>query len=513
MEFIKIIDVNINYNGKDLFTIPDLKISGHEKIGLIGENGAGKTTLMKAINHFPAAAKGQIIKNCSVVYVPQLLAQSEKSGGEREKIAVSEALFQLRQSADSLLMLDEPTSNLDEHQQEWLISQLQALPNPMLLISHDRHFLNRVVNEIWDLKDQKITQFKGSYADYEAFIQTQEEKKRAEYKRKDVKRKRLQRDYEQRISKAKKIKKKKKGVSVSDWKSHGDYDHVQRKMLRSTRVLANRLKAETDTIEKPYEKQPITLKNVTADLASLEIPTKTNLLSINPQTVAVKERKLFALEHELRVTGTAKISLVGDNGAGKSVFLTQLFNKQLAGLYNDKLQVGLFNQDVTKSLSAKTLLETIMAETIFDRSSTMQLLGDLHLQEAMKQPVDELSGGQLVCFNLAMILVGQYNLLLLDEPTNFLDISAIEALSDFIKNYPFAVIIVSHDKRFVSDLGLTKWQIKDGQLLNGAYLGKHAKTNSNELALLKFKRDQMLADPNVSFAEIAKITEKLQQLQ
>ncbi|WEV50284.1 ATP-binding cassette domain-containing protein [Lactobacillus sp. ESL0731] len=512
MEFIKIINLIINHQGTKLFVIPHLKISTNEKIGLIGENGAGKTTLMRAIVQMPEAAHGQIIKNCSLVYVPQLLPQTDCSGGEKEKATLEAAFHQLKGQTNSVLLLDEPTSNLDETEQKWLITKLQSLTCSLLVISHDRQLLNAVTNRIWELKNQQITAFTGNFAAYEQHSTREKATHEVQVRQHELKRKRLQKEYQHKQSQGHTARKRKAGISTSDWKSRGDATGTERKLLRQSRILAKKIAAEAAAVKQSYKRQPITLKNITADLSKLNLPAKANLISIKPQNVSWQKQELFKITHELRLQANSKIVLTGPNGSGKSVFLKQLAGQHLTGFYNQQLSIGHFNQDLTASLSQETVLHQILQESIFARSSTMQLLGDLHLQVALNEPITKLSGGQLVCFNLAQVLLGRHNFLLLDEPTNFLDISAITALTNFIKNYPFALIVVSHDQKFIADLNLPNWKIKNGLLLNGAYLQSNSNQNQEKIALLKFKRDQMIGDPTATLTQIKEITQQLQEL-
>ena len=119
-------------------------------------------------------------------------------------------------------------------------------------------------------------------------------------------------------------------------------------------------------------------------------------------------------------------------------------------------------------------------------------------------------GGQLVCYKLAQILLGEHNMLILDEPDNFLDISSITALTSFLKNYPFSVIIVTHDKSIINELNFSKWQIAKGKLLlpNAA-----SKDTDAELSLLRYKRDEMMADTSIPISQIQEMSKQIAELE
>jgi len=162
MEYIRITNLNVENRDESLFYAPHLNIQDNQIIGLIGDNGVGKTTLINTIAQMPTTFRvtGQILRHCRIVLVPQLLNNDEQSGGEKEKEAITQAIIRLGQAKDSLLILDEPTSNLDIEQQRWLIKALSSLKQPILIISHDQSFLQKLVNVIWHIKDHQVHEFK-----------------------------------------------------------------------------------------------------------------------------------------------------------------------------------------------------------------------------------------------------------------------------------------------------------------------------------------------------------------
>ena len=285
-------------------------------------------------------------------------------------------------------------------------------------------------------------------------------------------------------------------------------------VIRAGKNLANRINKEKAEIKKPQMHYAITLKNGNNAITDLSISPKSKALRLEKQPVNAYGQKLFSITQEANLTYSSKVVLTGQNGIGKTVFLKKIKNRQLTGFYNSKLKIGYFNQNIVTSQTDKTLLDSLFATSIFDDSSTMQVLGDLHLRQYGQQKISDLSGGQLVCFNLAKILTGQYNLLLLDEPTNFLDIASVNALVEFVTAYPFAMILVSHDQAFIKQLEAVKWQIKDRCLITSASQRKRSrKSNDNELELLKFKLDQLMLDSQTSISEIKRVKEQIQNLQ
>ena len=329
MEYIKITSLKVEYQGEVLFQAPHLNVQDQQIIGLIGDNGVGKTTLVNIIAEKPTVfeVEGQVKRNCHTILVPQILNNSEQSGGEKEKSAIVQALLQINQTQNTLLILDEPTSNLDIEQQRWLIKALDSLKQPILLISHDQVFLSKLVNVIWQIKNQQVYEFKGTYDEYQQFLRAQEKRQNTEYFQKQVEIKRLRKDQREYEIRAKKSTKKKKSISWSDWKIK-DSSGLEKSLFRKSTLLKRRMaKAET-TLKKPQVHQPITLGNI--ENMNLELSQKSSIVRFKTQSVTVHKKQLFAITKELKIKGKEKIALTGINGAGKSVFLAKLFHKKLA---------------------------------------------------------------------------------------------------------------------------------------------------------------------------------------
>lgn len=519
MELIKIDYLQIDVAASKLLTVSNLSINSRQKIGLIGNNGAGKTTLMKILAQEKFTdlftIKGAVINNCNFAYVPQLLDAGDKSGGQREKLALSRAIAKLKNMPNGLLLLDEPTSNLDITQQQWLIKLINKSKIACLIVSHDQNFLDSVCSSIWYIQDQEVHNFSGTYEEFRSF--RQDEQKRAEtiYEQKEKHLEQLKRSYNQHFNKARTFSRNKKGLSSSDWRSKSlGKQKTANNVIRASKSLANRINKEKGELKKPPVHHAITLKNGNNGITDLSISSKSKALRLEKQPLNAYGQKLFNITQEVNLAYGSKIVLIGQNGVGKTVFLEQVKDRKLHGFYNPQLKIGYFNQNIVTSQTDKTLFDSLFATSIFDDSSTMQVLGDLHLRQYGDHKISDLSGGQLVCFNLAKIITGQYNLLLLDEPTNFLDIASINALAEFVRVYPFAMILVSHDQAFIKQLKVERWQIKNGLLLTSqAQKVKQQKRNNNELELLKFKLDQLMLDSKASISKIKEVKAKIQELQ
>ena len=519
MELIKIDYLQIGVAASKLLTVSNLSINSGQKIGLVGNNGAGKTTLMRILAQEKFTdlftIKGVVANNCNFAYVPQLLDAGDKSGGQREKLALSKAIAQLKNLPNGLLLLDEPTSNLDITQQQWLIKLINKSKIACLIVSHDQNFLNKVCDSIWYIQNKEVHNFSGTYEEFRNFSEDQRKRAETIYEQKEKHLEQLKRSYNLHFNKARTFSHNKKGLSSSDWRSKSmGKQKTANNVIRASKNLASRINKEKAEIKKPQMHHAITLKNGNNAITDLSISPKSKALRLEKQPINAYGQKLFNITQEVNLTYSSKVVLTGQNGIGKTVFLKKIKNRQLTGFYNSKLKIGYFNQNIVTSQTDKTLLDSLFATSIFDDSSTMQVLGDLHLRQYGEHKISDLSGGQLVCFNLAKILTGQYNLLLLDEPTNFLDIASVNALAEFVTAYPFAMILVSHDQAFIKQLEVPKWQIKNSRLITSTAQKRQSKKgNNNELELLKFKLDQLMLDSRASISEIRQLKAQIQELQ
>ncbi|AIS10027.1 ABC transporter, ATP-binding protein [Lactobacillus sp. wkB8] len=513
MEYIRITNLNVENRDESLFYAPHLNIQDNQIIGLIGDNGVGKTTLINIIAQVSTIFRvtGQIQRHCRIVLVPQLLNNDEQSGGEKEKEVITQAIIKLGQARNFLLILDEPTSNLDIEQQRWLIKTLSTLSQPILIISHDQSFLQKLVNVIWHIKDHQVHEFKGSYSEYCRFLTAEEKRKNIEYHEKLTKIKKLKKDQRDAEIKSQKATKKKKDMSWSDWKIK-DSGKIEKRLSRISTQLKKRITSEEALLGKPQVHHTITLSNVKT--TNLDLSQKSSLVRLGIQDVVLHGNNLFSITKELQIKGGEKIALTGKNGVGKSVFLAKLFHQKLNAWFNPQLKIGYVKQNIAQEAAEReTVIETISKISVFDKTTTMQLLGDLHLRRFLNNQVCDLSGGQLVCYKLAKVLLGEHNLLILDEPDNFLDISAINALETFLKNYPFAIILVSHDQNLLKNLNFAIWEIKNHNLITASDFSSHKNTNiDNRINLLQFKLDKLITDPNASFKEIENISREINNL-
>ncbi|MCZ3621283.1 ATP-binding cassette domain-containing protein [Lactobacillus mulieris] len=271
--------------------------------------------------------------------------------------------------------------------------------------------------------------------------------------------------------------------------------------------LNKKIDKKIEMLDKPRISKPITLKN--ARSLGLEVDKNSSLLRIAPQEIKIFGRKLFTINQEIKVQNGTKWLISGKNGCGKSVFLEQVIDNTIQVWKHPKLKIGYFSQCiVTESKDNRKVIDDILKTSIYDNTTTMQLIGDLHLRKVMNNSVATLSGGETIYYKLAKILLGKHNLLILDEPTNYLDIDAIQALENFLIEYPFSVIIVSHDQAFIKKSKFEIWKIKNKQFLPITEIKKESR--NSELEILEFQLRQKLLNPEIPLSEINELKDKIQ---
>ncbi len=498
-----------------------------ERVGLVGVNGAGKSTQLKIISGEIEATSGEIIRpqNLKIAYLTQefevepsrtvkeefwtvfaeanqihqaivqlhhemevaepealeklihrldklqrkfealdgysLDAQIEKilpelgftsedgdrlvssfSGGWQMRMSLGKILLQ----SPDLLLLDEPTNHLDLETIEWLENYLKGINTPMVIVSHDREFLDRLCTKIVETERGVSTTYLGNYSAY------------------------LQQKAETRVAQGATYERQQKEIAK------------QQEFIEKFRASATR-STQAKSREKQLEKIEL-VEAPTSNLKTLKFrfppsPRSGREVVIIKDLVHSYNNDILFLEAELTIERGDRIALLGPNGAGKSTLLRMIvgmeeFDEGKVTLGKHNVIPGYFEQNQAEALNLeKTVMETIHDEVpSWKNEEVRTLLGQfLFSGDTVFKQVKALSGGEKARLALAKMLLTPANLLILDEPTNHLDIPAKEMLEEALQNYDGTVIIVSHDRYFISQAANKIVEIRDGELV--AYQGDY----------------------------------------
>ncbi len=392
------------------------------------------------------------------------------SGGQKTRALLARLLLE----KPDILMLDEPTNHLDIEAVEWLEHTLKDWKGAVLIVSHDRYFLDNTVNTIWEMTTAGIDVFSGNYSAY--LLQRQE---RWEY-------------YERVFQEEKSRLQKEADFIQRNWIRASTHARALGRLRLLTRDLAiveaygvlalrdGRSWSEMDLgAQRPLDVIDA-IRKVNAISRSHDRPARIRprlpaappggniVLRLDELTVGYPQKTLFtARKVELR--RGERLALIGPNGSGKTTFLKVLLGQvpSVAGEFQlgAGLKVGYFAQAHDGLNGAHSVLEELILHRQMLPAQARQFLAPyLFTGEDINKPVKALSGGERARLALAILALEGTNLLLLDEPTNHLDIPAREALQEVLENYQGTVVMVTHDRFLIDQLATLIWEINSGAL-------------------------------------------------
>lgn len=358
---------------------------------------------------------------------------SSLSGGEKTKAALCKLLLQ----QPELMILDEPTNHLDYKTLDWLENFLIQNKSTLLVVSHDRYFLDKLCTTIWDIQHKEIVAYKGNYSKYKVLKAERLENQRREYEKQQKEIEKLN-DY---------IARNKVRASTADMAKSRE-----KALERIVLVDAPKHEEKPPRFKFEYTSEPsefpLTIKNLTLGYGA-------NIL-LKDADMVVRRGK--------------KVALLGLNGTGKSTLIRRIASQNVADLgkivFGKNVRMGYYdqeNQNLDANLRVLDQLwfeNTRMSQT--EVRSILALVG-LGADDVYKQ-VSSLSGGERAKLGISMIMAKDNNFLLLDEPTNHLDMPSREALESALKNYTGTVLFVSHDRYFVNSVADEVVELEGGAL-------------------------------------------------
>ncbi|HJV16455.1 MAG TPA: ABC-F family ATP-binding cassette domain-containing protein [Bacillales bacterium] len=365
---------------------------------------------------------------------------SSLSGGQKTRLALGKLLL----TRPDILILDEPTNHLDIETLTWLEQYLQGYDGAILIVSHDRYFLDKVVSQVYEVSRHQIQRYQGNYSSYL-------EQKAANYER-DIK---IFEKQQQEIANLQ--------------------DFIQRNLARASttkRAQSRRKKLEKmEVMDRPLGDE----KSATF---SFEIGKQSgnDVLKVDSLSVGYDEDMVSA-NISFQVFKGESIALVGPNGIGKSTLLKTIIKKlpALSGTiqYGTNVEIGYYDQEQAELTSNKTVLNELWDDyPLKNEKEIRTVLGNfLFSGDDVLKIVSSLSGGEKARLALAKLMLEKANVLILDEPTNHLDLDSKEVLENALIDYPGTILFVSHDRYFINRIATKVLELKvDGST---AYLGDY----------------------------------------
>lgn len=455
-------NVSKRFGARELFANLSFSIAEGQKVGLIARNGTGKSTLLSILTGRESQDEGAIVYRngirtgyleqepvfnpddtvldaCfnhqgddeKIVKAKQILTRlkiadlsqpmGQLSGGQRKRVALANALI----TEPDFLILDEPTNHLDLEMIEWLEGFLQRGNKSILMVTHDRYFLDRVCDVILELDDHTIYTYRGNYAYYLEKRQERIDNRRAEQAR-AANLYRTELEWMRRMPQARGHKAKYREDAFYELEAHAHQRIEERQVrLKASNVYIGSKIFECQYVSKRFGKDKVILDNFYYNFARFE-----------------------------------KMGIVGNNGTGKSTFIKLLLGLQRPdeGRFDigETVKFGYYSQDGLQFDEQERVIDIITKRAEYiDLGGGRHLSASQFLQRFLFTPEEQydyvykLSGGQRRKLYLCTVLMENPNFLILDEPTNDLDIQTLQVLEEYLQDFPGCVIVVSHDRYFM----------------------------------------------------------------
>lgn len=463
MNILNIENITKVYGDKVLFDKVSLGINEGDKIGIIGVNGSGKSTFLKMIAGLEEADEGKIIKNnqADIAYLAQntefeagdtifsyvckdkvssnpnwsIEAEAKTilkklyiedihakiaplSGGEKKRVALARTLL----SPAKILILDEPTNHLDNRMILWLEDYLKKYNGVLLMVTHDRYFLDRVTNKIIEIDRGNIYSYETNYSGFLELRQQRIDSEAASYRK------------VQSILRTE-IEWVRRGAQARSTKQKARLERFQE--MQSMKAPEQDKQVEMDSLASRLGKKTIEIENISKSYDG---------------RVIVKNFTYYTLRNE-------RIGIVGENGCGKTTLLKMLVGEEFPDsgsiTVGDTIRIGYFSQMAEHMNPEMRVIDYVKNVAEYIRTSkgltsaSQMCERFLFTPEIQYNPIGKLSGGEKRRLYLLKVLMTAPNVLILDEPTNDLDIATLTILEDYLDCFEGIVITVSHDRYFL----------------------------------------------------------------
>ncbi len=379
------------------------------------------------------------------------------SGGEKTTVNLGKILLE----QPEVLLLDEPTNHLDMESVEWLEKYLRSYKGIVMIVSHDRYFLDKVVTKIIEVENKACETYKGNYSDY---VRQKEEDMLLQFE-----------NYKEQ---KKKIASMENAIKdLRDWAQRADNNKFFRRVVSMQRKLD-----KMERIDRPvFERQNIRINFKAAQRSGYET------IKVCGLSKSFGSRMIFE-NTDLYVTLGERIALIGPNGSGKTTFIKMLLGETDAD--SGKLQLGAnvkvsyLPQHITFSNEEDSVIGCFREnKSILEGKAREYLARFMFFGKDPYKKVKQLSGGERVRLKLSMLLYEETNLLILDEPTNHLDIESIETLEEALEDFEGTILFISHDRYFINKVCSRVVAIEENRFVNypGNYDDYKNKKNESRL--------------------------------
>lgn len=517
-ELLKVHELQFDVNDLILFEQFTGTVHQGDIIGIIGKNGAGKSTLLKILSGELQPTKGSlnwVQDNIKISYVEQeteaydysevssseatLLSKwhvptneyHQLSGGEKLKARLANGFA----SPSNLLLLDEPTNHLDEESTELLIDQIKHYKGTIILVSHDRYFLDKVVSKIWSIENKKLIEHYGNYTDY----MKEREKRRLSQQRAYEKQQKMIETIESQIN------------NLSNWSQKAHAESTKKEGFKEYyRVKAKRtdaqIKSKKKRLEKELEKSKV--EPVKEDY-EVEFTLSTNkkrgkrFLEVKQLSKTFNSEALFENANFTILHGE-KIALVGPNGSGKTTLVKIIMGEEKGEgeiWVSPSANIGYLTQDVFDLPLEKTPEQLFYRESYEEKGKVRNLMKHLGFEKAAwTLPIHSMSMGERVKCKLMAFILDEKDVLILDEPTNHLDLPSREQLEETLMHYNGTLLIVSHDRYFIEKITNSKLEIHNGKIKKAIRKSSDlSSTSDSKELLLKLETERQEVLGKLSF--------------
>ena len=378
-------------------------------------------------------------KVCNGLSIPQSMREQlfdKLSGGEKTRVNLARLILE----DTDILLLDEPTNHLDLRATEWLEEYLEKFKGTVLTVSHDRYFLDQVVDRIVEIQEGRAEFYEGNYSFYAVEKERRYEEKLRQYEKEQAKIEQLE----------------KAAAQMRIWAYSG-----MDKTFKRVKSMEKRIERMRVT-DRPKKERKMEVRFGEREFRGDEV------LTIKGLTKSFGDRTLFA-NLGLEVEGGERIGLLGDNGSGKTTLLKLILGEEEPDSGKIRMgptvKTGYLPQHVHFDHPERNLVDTLIydqdctAQTARNRLAAFKFRG-----EDVFKPVSALSGGEQSRLRLCMLMDEKINLLILDEPTNHLDIQSREWIEEAVEEYEGNLLFVSHDRYFIERFASRIWMLENGQI-------------------------------------------------